>query len=118
MNLFFSSSGCDSNRQLYTEIGCKPIYNNDSNSCPVAYNCGKSFRKFVRKNYYLNLNLTFVEDVFTRPSDKCYLNGNVYEPRAHISETDSALAPCLAACFCDQHDFNKYDNHLKFQQFF
>jgi len=72
--------GCDSNKQLYTEIGCKPVYDG-SNSCPVAYDC---------------------DNVFTRPNDKCYINGNVYEPLARLSKTDLALEPCLAACFCDQ----------------
>lgn len=31
-------------RQMYTEIGCKPIYGNghSDNTCPVAYDCGKT----------------------------------------------------------------------------
>lgn len=37
---FCKSAACDSNKQLYTEIGCKPIYDNNDGSCPVAYNCG------------------------------------------------------------------------------
>ncbi|CAI6366975.1 unnamed protein product [Macrosiphum euphorbiae] len=80
------TNGCVSNKKLYTEIGCKPIYSNDSNSCPVAYDCDK---------------------VFARPINKCYLNGNVYEPVDSLSKTDSALNPCFAACFCDQRT---YDN--------
>lgn len=74
-------AGCNSNKQLYTEIGCKPIFNNSSNSCPVAYDC---------------------ENVFIRSSDKCYFNENVYAPKADLSKIDSALNPCLSGCFCDQ----------------
>ncbi|XP_060866116.1 uncharacterized protein LOC132941903 [Metopolophium dirhodum] len=80
------TNGCVSNKKLYTEIGCKPIYSNDSNSCPAAYDC---------------------DQVFARPINKCYLNGNVYEPVDSLSKTDSALNPCFAACFCDQRT---YDN--------
>ncbi|KAL4141906.1 hypothetical protein QTP88_004456 [Uroleucon formosanum] len=79
------TNGCVSNKKLYTEIGCIPIYSNDSNSCPVAYDCDK---------------------VFARPINKCYLNGNVYEPVDSLSKTDSALNPCFAACFCDQRTYN------------
>lgn len=50
------------------------------------------------------------ENVFARPANKCYFNGNVYEPSARLSEADSALNPCLAACFCDQRQYNKYDD--------
>ncbi|CAI6360225.1 unnamed protein product [Macrosiphum euphorbiae] len=80
------TTGCISNKQLYREIGCKPIFENDSNSCPVAYDC---------------------ENVFTRSSDKCYLNGNVYEPKANISKLDSALSLCVSGCFCDQKTNDK-----------
>jgi len=57
-------------------------------------------------NFY-NLNLTFLENVFTRSSDKCYLNGNVYEPKANISKLDSALSLCVSGCFCDQKTNDK-----------
>jgi hypothetical protein len=53
-----------------------------------------------------------VENVFTRPSNKCYLNGNVYEPVDSLSKTDSALNPCFAACFCDQRTYDKYDDAI------
>jgi len=50
------------------------------------------------------------EKVFARPSNKCYINENVYEPVESLSKIDSALNPCFAACFCDQRTYNKYDN--------
>lgn len=54
--------------------------------------------------------LRFVENVFERPSGKCHFNGNVYEPRKPLSESDSKLSPCLASCHCQQNTYNKYDN--------
>ncbi|XP_050437453.1 uncharacterized protein LOC126843757 [Adelges cooleyi] len=79
------TKGCD--QQIYAEIGCKPVYGEKgSTSCPIAYDC---------------------EHVFGRSPDKCYFNGKVYQPNERLSETDSKLNPCLAACFCDQRE---YDN--------
>ncbi|VVC31549.1 Hypothetical protein CINCED_3A008341 [Cinara cedri] len=83
----YITADCESNKQLYSEIGCKPIYHDGSSNCPVAYDC---------------------ENVFTRSTNKCYLNGNVYEPLASLSKTDAALNPCLAACFCQET--HTYDN--------
>ncbi|XP_050537078.1 uncharacterized protein LOC126903119 [Daktulosphaira vitifoliae] len=83
------TSGCDSHKQIYTEIGCKPIYDEKytANKCPIAYDC---------------------ESVFSRSINKCYFNGNVYEPSAKLSEKDSALSPCLASCTCNKVE---YYNH-------
>lgn len=55
------------------------------------------------------------ENVFTRPNDKCYFNGNVYEPKAELSKTDSALNPCLASCYCNQPTpDNEYEKSIKY----
>jgi len=51
--MYIFVKGCASNKKLYTEIGCKPIYSNDSNSCPVAYDCGKLLCKIIKKNIYI-----------------------------------------------------------------
>ncbi|NP_001155713.1 uncharacterized protein LOC100166564 precursor [Acyrthosiphon pisum] len=82
---FAICAGCDSNQLLYTEIGCKPIFENGSNSCAVAYDC---------------------ENVFTRSRDNCYLNGNVYSPKDNISQIDSELSLCVSGCFCNQKTIN------------
>lgn len=111
------SAACGSNKQLYTEIGCKPIYDNNERSCPVAYSCGNinslspTYRHEKLTIFFCVFDGLFrTENVFTRPGNKCYFNGNVYEPSARLSEADSALNPCLAACFCDQRQYNKYDD--------
>lgn len=55
--------GCESNKKLYTEIGCKPIYSNDSSSCPVAYDCGKLLREY----HIFNTVVIEMFDVLQKP---------------------------------------------------
>lgn len=71
--------------------------------------CTTVVNRFIStsKTYRFKRNQLFVENVFTRPNNNCYFNGNVYEPVTKLSKADSALNPCLTACFCDQRTYDK-----------
>lgn len=70
---------CPAPPKHYSELGCKPV-KDEGRCCPNRYEC----------------------PVLTdRDGQKCYFNGNIYEPGNSLSKTDQELVSCSPGCRCD-----------------
>ncbi|XP_055627552.1 kielin/chordin-like protein [Toxorhynchites rutilus septentrionalis] len=63
----------------YSELGCKPI-KDDGHCCPNRYEC---------------------PTLTDRDGQKCYFNGNIYEPGNSLSKKDQEMVSCSPGCRCD-----------------
>ncbi|XP_039453080.1 kielin/chordin-like protein [Culex pipiens pallens] len=70
---------CPAPPKHYTELGCKPI-KDEGHRCPNRYEC---------------------PELTDRDGQKCYFNGNIYEPGTGLSKTDQELVSCSPACRCN-----------------
>uniref|UniRef100_U5EL88 Putative secreted protein n=1 Tax=Corethrella appendiculata TaxID=1370023 RepID=U5EL88_9DIPT len=65
----------------YKELGCKAVFETGK-KCPSRFECPK---------------------ITDRDGKKCYLNGNIYEPRDRLA-SDLTEPLCSAACFCSDFE--------------
>lgn len=61
----------------YNDLGCTPEYDENDECCAVQYNC---------------------DNVKNKPKNKCYVNGNEYQPGESMKQEDKN--PCDGDCIC------------------
>ncbi|XP_058832268.1 kielin/chordin-like protein [Topomyia yanbarensis] len=72
---------CPPGLKHYLELGCKPIQD-EGQRCPNRFECPA---------------------LTDRDGQKCYFNGNIYEPGKSLTTEDQELVSCSPGCRCDNY---------------